>query len=218
MSDDLQIPAMAGMRRPSYRVERPASGLDAGTKQLLMFAAVAVVALMAVVGGWAMLHRGPAVVPVIEADVRPLRVKPDNPGGLQVAGADEQDTGVPTMAPTARGPRAARVARAGAGGPAGVPASRRRGLVRCLGLRPPLERRCNSPPSRPRRRPAANGNGSPTNTPTCLAGRQMVVQKTETTGKPMWRVRTGGFTDIADATGFCGKLRAKGAGCSIATF
>ena len=54
--------------------------------------------------------------------------------------------------------------------------------------------------------------------PELLGDRRLVMQKAEKDGQPIWRVRTGGFPDIADATGFCQKVRAKGAACSIASF
>jgi hypothetical protein len=37
-------------------------------------------------------------------------------------------------------------------------------------------------------------------------------------GHILWRVRTGGFSDSAQATVFCERVRAKGAGCSVADF
>ena len=42
--------------------------------------------------------------------------------------------------------------------------------------------------------------------------------KIEHDGKTFWRLRTGGFSDIAQATAFCERVRAKGGGCSVADF
>ncbi len=44
------------------------------------------------------------------------------------------------------------------------------------------------------------------------------VEQTTRDGKTLFRLRTGGFTDVASATSFCAQLHAKGAGCSIASF
>ena len=54
--------------------------------------------------------------------------------------------------------------------------------------------------------------------PELLGERKAVVQKAERDGKPFYRVRTGGFIDIADATEFCTKVRAKGGACTLASF
>jgi len=54
--------------------------------------------------------------------------------------------------------------------------------------------------------------------PDLFGGRQPQVIRTEHDGRTFWRLRTGGFSDTADATLFCERVRAKGAGCSVATF
>ena len=54
--------------------------------------------------------------------------------------------------------------------------------------------------------------------PDLFGHRQPAFSKTEHSGRALWRVRTGGFSDVAQATAFCERVRAKGAGCSIADF
>jgi hypothetical protein len=44
------------------------------------------------------------------------------------------------------------------------------------------------------------------------------ITKTEHGGHTYWRVRTGGFTDTAQAAAFCQKLKAKGGTCTVASF
>ncbi len=72
-------------REPAYRVPR-AGRMDPATKRLAVIAAGLGGALFVVVGAWSTLggeHSGP--VPVIAPPAGPLRVRPDNPGGLKVA-------------------------------------------------------------------------------------------------------------------------------------
>ena len=54
--------------------------------------------------------------------------------------------------------------------------------------------------------------------PDLLGDRRPVVQKAERDGRAIWRVRLAGFGDVADATGFCAKLHARGGSCAIASF
>ncbi len=82
MSDDISIPS------PTYRVPRHARGMDPGTRKLAMIAAGIGGFLIAVGGGWHMLSQHHYGVPVVQAESGPMRVKPANPGGLQVAGAN----------------------------------------------------------------------------------------------------------------------------------
>ena len=54
--------------------------------------------------------------------------------------------------------------------------------------------------------------------PDLLGDRRPVVKKADRDGQAVWRVRTGGFTDSADAASFCARVRSKGSACSIASF
>ena len=79
MSDDISIPS------PTYRVPRH-RGMDPATRRLALIAAGLGGALVVIVGGWSMLGGGRQAVPVIAPQPGPVRVKPANPGGMQVQG------------------------------------------------------------------------------------------------------------------------------------
>ena len=84
--------------------------MDSGTIRL----AVIAVGILAGVGvaylGLSMFHHRGGEVPVIQADERPIRVKPENPGGLQIAGAGSDifsggsDTNGSKLAPAPEAP------------------------------------------------------------------------------------------------------------------
>jgi len=44
-------------------------------------------------------------------------------------------------------------------------------------------------------------------------GRAPIVQQAEVNGRMFWRLRTGGFTALADANEFCGRVQAAGSRC-----
>jgi cell division septation protein DedD len=75
---------------PSYRVRPQRAGFQLPWRMLAI--AGAVVGVAAVGGGivWSVTRAMNSSVPTIEADARPIRVKPDDPGGLRVANQDER--------------------------------------------------------------------------------------------------------------------------------
>ncbi len=100
MADQFNVPT------ESWRPRRRESMIGPQVRRMALLAA----AVVAVVGlgyaGYAMFGHGQRAVPVIEADQRPLRVRPDNPGGMQVVGADELvgPGGTEAMAPPPEAP------------------------------------------------------------------------------------------------------------------
>lgn len=61
--------------------------MDPGTIRLAVIAGGIVAGVGLAYVGLSLFHHRSSEVPVIQADDRPIRVKPDNPGGLQIAGA-----------------------------------------------------------------------------------------------------------------------------------
>ena len=116
MSDDLSIP------NPGYRgtqARRYGTGqgrtrrrLDPDTRRLAMFAGGLGAVLVALIGGSALIGHRDTEIPVITADTRPIRVKPDNPGGMKIDGAENDvfsagsDTADSKLAPPPEAPDA----------------------------------------------------------------------------------------------------------------
>lgn len=255
MSDDISIPRVsmqggamhAQSFTHSYRTRRSRRG--GGGTQLLLLVAVGLGVLL--LGGmmiWSMMGHRSTVIPVVEADPRPIRVKPTDPGGMQVVGANVEMGGASasgdgTMAPAPEAP-APQALRAQMQLPAGPPPTPVQAALTIpapaapapapAAAAPVVAAPAVTAPSAPARpaggmfvQLAALGSEQAAQTawqglakrmPDLFQARQAVVQRAEKDGRPIWRLRTGGFGDIAEATGFCGKVRAKGADCSLASF
>ena len=54
--------------------------------------------------------------------------------------------------------------------------------------------------------------------PDLLNGRHPVYSRTEHDGHTLWRIRTAGFADVAQARVFCDRVHQKGGACSVADF
>lgn len=79
---------MREVQVPSYRVREAE---DDGSSRRLAIMAGGVAALLAVGGlvGWAISRGGNGAIPVVEADSRPMKIRPEDRGGLRVANQDE---------------------------------------------------------------------------------------------------------------------------------
>jgi hypothetical protein len=237
--------------------------MDPNTKRLVIAASVIATALVAIVGVYAATgHRSTAGVPVIEADSRPLRVKPTDPGGLTVDDKDisllsnSDRDGQTAMAPSPEVPapqdlKTAEAKPASPAPPQAAPAVATPAPtpVQPVSLSPaaPTAQPAAPPAARPAAAAAAAkpraGTPAPVGhaqvqlaafgtqeaaeaewqrlsrkMPDVLGGHQPAVSKTERDGRTFFRLRTGGFADVEHARDFCEKVKAKGAGCAIATF
>jgi len=237
----------ASIRTPTYRLERQ-RGMDPATKRLALIAAGLGSALLAVVGVWTVNgHRTGqgSSVPVIEAPPGPMRVKPANPGGMQLAPGDEifaqgagADNGTDKLAPPPEtpDPQALRPTPKPSPTPQVAPATM------SLPPAPPTAVSTHAPP--PTVAPPASGTKPAVSPPTgrtevqlaalpteeaakqqwvllqhrlpdLLHGRDPAISKVEVGGRLWWRVRTGGFADPAVARGFCDQVRAKSGACDV---
>lgn len=240
LSDRGGPPAGAPLVR-SYRARR--TGMDRGTRRLVMAASALGLVLLAGMGAWSLTGRRAVGVPLIEADPRPLRVRPADPGGMTVIGAGEQVLGDGTeatgdLAPAAErpDPQALRAQRQALAAPAGVvpeavavapapvaPAVAAPAVVAPVVVAPvavaPVGRAMVQVASvESEAGAAAEWARLSRKMPELLGERSPLVQRAEAGGHAVWRVRTGGFADVAAATQFCVKVRARGAGCSLANF
>ncbi len=74
---------------PGYRSIRQREAARAGTRRIVIVAGVLGVGLVSAGAALEYASHRSHTIPVIEADSRPLRVKPENPGGMQSAGAGD---------------------------------------------------------------------------------------------------------------------------------
>jgi Flp pilus assembly protein TadD len=51
--------------------------------------------------------------------------------------------------------------------------------------------------------------------PDAFAGHQPILAEIHGSGRPVWRIRTGGFADAGAASAFCEQVRANGASCTL---
>jgi hypothetical protein len=228
--------------------------MDPATRRLALIASGLGGTLLAVIGGWTVYSHRASTVPVIQADNGPVRVKPDNPGGMQIAGANEDilsgisGSGSSKLAPPPESPAPQALSTpppaATPTPPAVVQPPAPVAVAAPAAVAP--SQAVDKPVVSPERRIAVvapeRANPGAKNTlvqlaavrseaaaksewqrlerqmPTLLGQHRPAFSKIDRNGQTLWRVRTGGFNDVADANAFCERVRAKGAGCSVADF
>lgn len=174
---------------------------------------------------------GPRSVPVIAADDRPVRVRPENRGGMQVPNRDEwifdqrRGTAPPAPAGLAPGPEAPDLDR-----------------LRAMATPPPPPAVTAAPPATAPPRPAAPAPAAPSPgvvlvqlgalpteeaartewarlsrlLPEQFRGRTPIMQRFDRpNAAPLWRLRMGGFRDADAARAFCDTVRARGGACAV---
>ena len=244
MSDDLSIPSA------TYRIPRHRRGMDPMTKRLALISCGLGGALIVVIGGWSMLGHHSATIPVVQADSGPIRVKPANPGGMQVAGANDDilsgggNGAVDKLAPAPetpdpqalRAPPPLPVVPAPLAVAPAAPAPASVATAKPIQAKPipvPDKRAAVVPDHAPpagkdafvqlaavRTADAAKSEWERLSKrmPDLLGQHHPAISKVDRDGQTLWRVRTGGFTDVTQAKDFCDRVRAKGSGCSVADF
>ena len=195
------------MYRPS-RDDEP--GIDPGTKRILYLLGAGGLAILVGVAGYSMIGRsGGGVVPVVQPDQGPLRVKPANPGGMTVTPeAQRIDPNDSHLAPGTEepNPRALLAITAPVKPPGQPPA-----------LTPPRAKSIAVQLSAAKSEAQAQlvWDRLAKKMPELFGQHRALFQKTNEHGPTPWRLRTGGFTDPAQAKTFCDKVRAKGGQCVV---
>jgi hypothetical protein len=245
----VSIPAaeFRGSRAGRYGTGQRAvsGGMDPDMKRMALFAGgIATVLAVLFAASALMRHRG-SEVPVIAAAPGPIRVKPENPGGMKIDAAESDlfsggaDTGAAKLSPPAETPDTTAL-RAGAQPAAPLPVASAmpappKPAAVASAAKPAVATAAPPPSAKPAAAPAgkamvqlaalesqdaarAQWHLLSKKMPDILGGREPSYSKTEHDGKVFWRVRTSGFADVAQARIFCDRVRAKGGSCSVADF
>ena len=230
--------------RPSYRPDAQ-PGMDPDMRRMAIVAAGIGAAVALVIGGVSLSHHGRHGLPVVEAAPGPVRVKPLNPGGMQVAGAEDAAGGVEALAPAAEKPalhalhaRSRQAASAHAtqvaeAHPPAAPAMATHPAAPAVTSAPVQKVSVSAPvlAASPVRGTTVQLAAFETQqaaeqdwgklaekVPGLFNGHQPEVERAQVAGHTVYRLRTGGFANIAAATEFCGRVRTHGGDCTIAAF
>jgi hypothetical protein len=196
------------MYRPSHD---DGEGMDSSTRRLLYLAGAGGLAIMLGIAVYSLTGRsGPGPLPVVQADSRPVKVKPENPGGMTVAPEQVQnDPSHSRLAPGTEEPNPR--ALMAITDPAKLP-------VPPAAFTPPHGKLVMVQLSTAKSEAGAQAEWDKLakKLPDLIGTHRPLFQKVNETGATPWRLRTGGFTDQSQAKAFCEKVKAKGGQCSVA--
>jgi hypothetical protein len=221
---------------PSYRVARDQGRVP--WRMMAMAGGVVGVAALGAAGWMAYDKMGGGSVPVVEADPKPIKVKPADPGGLRVPNQGEMILERPQARPQTAPNRGAELAP-----PAETPAiDRLRAQVAppsvfapapqaALALPEPAPEPAVAAPPVPRpvgrvqvqlgalpneASARAEWDRLSRRAPALFQERTSSVLRLDREGQaPLFRLRTGGFPDVAAARDFCGQVTATGGACVV---
>lgn len=74
------------MNDPDLTDHKRPKGMDPGTRLLALFAGGIGALLVVVVGGWSLVGHHETGIPIVDAPTGPVRIKPIDPGGMQLMG------------------------------------------------------------------------------------------------------------------------------------
>jgi hypothetical protein len=199
--------ASGPMYRPSHTDDQ---AMDAGTRRLVYLAAFGGFAILAGIAAYSLTGRsGGNAVPVVQADTSPIKVRPENPGGMAVAPEEKPiDPNNSRLAPSTEEPNPQ--ALMAIQGPARtvVPPAQSVG-PRARSFTVQLSSAKSEADAQ------AAWDKLAKKMPELFGQHRALFQKTNETGPASWRLRTSGFTDTAQAKAFCDKVKAKGGQCSV---
>jgi SPOR domain len=195
---------------PMYRPSRDdTQGMDAGTMRLLYLAGLGGVAILVGIAVYSLTGRSHSdAVPIVQADSRPLRVKPENPGGMTVApeekavNPNDSHLAPPTEEPNPRALMALADPSKASIRSMAIPSRGRLVTVQLSSAKSEAQAQ-------------ADWNKLAKRMPDLLAEHRALFQKINEPGPAPWRLRTGGFADPTQAKAFCDKVKAKGGQCAV---
>ena len=220
--------------RPSYRPQPQQGLIDPDMRRMAIVAAGFGGVLAVAVAALSLSHHAHHGVPVIAAASGPVRIKPVDPGGMKVAGAEEISSGAERLAPEPEKPalHALRAKSHSAAHPT-EQAEAARPAAPVVAPAPPVEH-ATATAAMPvpeahstavqlaafETQQAAEQDWGKLSEkmPGLLGGRRPEVERADVAGHVVYRLRTGGFASLMAAKEFCVKVQGKGGDCTVAAF
>jgi hypothetical protein len=194
---------------PMYRPSSGEEGIDAGTRRILYLMGAGGLVILAGVAVYALAgHSGGGAVPVVQADQRPLRMKPADPGGMAVnPEAKRADPNDSHLAPGTEEPNPrALLAIAAPVKPAGLSV---------VSQSHPRSFTVQLTAAKSEAQAQVVWDALAKRMPDLFSQHRALFQKANEPGPAPWRLRTGGFVDQSQAKAFCDKVKAKGGQCAV---